>query len=64
MTVPVAQALFHTSTPPAVSAKHPNGTPAQAEPPAKMSGYAPRSTLVIMAPEDVPMENTRLGSAL
>lgn len=64
ITVPAAQAEFQTSTPPAGSAKQPKATPAQAEPAAKISGYAPRSTFVIMAPEEVPMEKTRSGSAL
>src|SRR3712207_694341 len=57
---PLAHWLFHIE--PSVVAKHANGTPANAAPPAKTSGYAPSRTFVIMAPDDAPVANTRAGS--
>ena len=44
------------------TAKQPNATPESTMPALKMSGYAPASTLVIIAPEDVPTAKTRSGS--
>lgn len=54
---PVAQSLLHTSYP--FPAKQPKATPAQAEPAAKTSGYDPSRTLVIIAPDEVPVAKTR-----
>src|SRR4051812_46826638 len=59
---PLAQVVFHSE--PSVVAKHPNGTPMNAAPALNTSGKSPSSTLVIIAPDDAPVTNTRLGSAL
>ncbi len=57
---PPEQVLFHSE--PFVVAKHPAGTPENAEPAANTSGYWAASTLVIIAPEENPLTTTRAGS--
>ena len=44
------------------SEKQPSGTPESTMPAWKRSGYAPASTFVIIAPEDVPTAKTRVAS--
>ena len=53
MMLPPEHWLFHSE--PSVVAKQPAGTPENAEPAAKTSGYSAARTLVIMAPEEKPL---------
>ena len=62
MTFPPAHWLFHNE--PSVVAKHPAGTPENAEPAANTSGYSAARTFVIMAPEEKPLTTIRPGSTL
>jgi hypothetical protein len=58
MSFPWAHCEFHALAP----AKQPNATPESTAPAWKTSGYAPASTLVIIAPDDEPVTKTRLAS--
>src|SRR5690349_17630265 len=49
---------------PSEVAKHPAGTPENAEAAAKTSGYSAARTLVIIAPEEKPLTTIRDGSTL
>src|ERR1044071_2267218 len=60
LTFPPAHWLFHSE--PFVVAKQPAGTPENAEPAAKTSGYWAARTLTIIAPEEKPLTTTRPGS--
>jgi hypothetical protein len=57
----LAQVLFHND--PSVVAKQANGTPDIADPAWNTSGWSPSRTLVIIAPEEMPVANTRWRSA-
>ena len=64
---PCAQSLFHGAwlVEPGGGEdveKHVAGTPANAAPAAKMSGYVASITCVVMAPDEVPVTNTRDAS--
>src|SRR4051794_29216502 len=62
MTFPPEHWPFHSE--PSVVAKQPAGTPENAEPAEKTSGYSAARTLVIMAPEEKPLTTMRAGSTL
>ena len=62
MSCPSAHCEFQLSSGWPGTAKHPNATPESTMPARNTSGYAPASTFVIIAPEDVPTAKTRSGS--
>ena len=62
MSSPVAHCEFQLSSGWPGSPKQPKATPESTMPALKTSGYAPASTLVIIAPEEVPTAKTRFAS--